>query len=192
MSGPESGRAEAVRVDNARRALVALLQMAYSGELAAMHAYIGHARSVRDPTERAEITAIERDELDHRERVGRLLAALGAGPDVKRDRRMERVGRTIGFLCRVGGWLAPMLGAGHLERGNIGEYETAARLAVDAGRLEFVDELLDMAEVEWDHEAYFRGKVRSHWLGRRLPLWSAPPPRATIRENDPRGAPLRG
>ena len=31
--------------------------------------------------------------------------------------------------------------------------------------------LLVMAEVEWEHEKYFRSCVLLHSLGRRLPLW---------------------
>jgi hypothetical protein len=38
-----------------------------------------------------------------------------------------------------------------------------------------------MAEVEWEHEQYFRAKVLSHPLGRRLPIWPAPPPKEAIR-----------
>ncbi len=167
------------------------MQLAYSGELAATHAYIGHARSVRDPAEKAEIGVIEKQEIEHRERVGEILAALGAGPDPRRERSQLRVGKVVGALCHVGGWLIPMYGAGWLERGNIVEYEIAARLAVEAGVPEFVDDLLEMAEVEWDHEQYFRGKVREHWMGRRLPIWSMPPPREAIREAFERGDPAR-
>ena len=74
-----------------------------------------------------------------------------------------------------------MFGAGKLERRNIKEYETAARLAVAANHPEFVDCLLGMAEVEWEHEAYFRSRVLSHRLGRLLLLWPAPPPKREIR-----------
>jgi hypothetical protein len=61
------------------------------------------------------------------------------------------------------------------------EYETAARLAVRAGRPEFVDCLLTMAEVEWDHEQYFRSRVLTHRLASRLPMWPAPPAKSEIR-----------
>ena len=49
-----------------RSALVRLLRLAYSGELAAAYAYAGHWRSVRDPVEREEIRRIECEELEHR------------------------------------------------------------------------------------------------------------------------------
>ncbi|HEX9422281.1 MAG TPA: hypothetical protein VF899_03510 [Pyrinomonadaceae bacterium] len=79
------------------------------------------------------------------------------------------IGRVLGVLCHVMGWLAPMYGAGRLESRNIGEYETAARHARDCGRDDLTDCLLTMAEVEWEHEKYFRSRVLVHPLRRRLP-----------------------
>ena len=165
----------------ARRSLVRLLQMAYSGELAASHAYQGHARSVRDPKERARITEIENEEWVHRECVGKMLASLDAGPDSSRERWLLRIGKTIGFLCRIGGWLIPMYGAGRLESHNVKEYEDAARFARACGREDIVDDLLHMAEVEWEHERYFRERVESRRLGRMLPMWKVPPAKDEIR-----------
>jgi len=74
-----------------------------------------------------------------------------------------------------------MYGAGKLESRNVREYEAAARLAWACGRREWVDCLLTMAEVEWDHEAFFRSRVLGHRLGRRLRMWTVPPPKETIR-----------
>ena len=160
---------------------MALLQLAHAGELAAALAYAGHAASVTDPAEQAAITCIKLEELDHRARVGAMLDALGAAPDERRERRMRRIGRLIGTFCHVGGWYAPMYGAGRFERNNIGEYERAARYAIDAGYPRFVDDLIDMAEVEWEHERYFRTKSASHWLWRWSPKWSPPASKDTIR-----------
>ena len=164
-----------------QRALIALLRAAYSGELAACLAYRGHAASVGDPDEVWHIRAVEAEEWDHRNRVGEILAALGAAPCPDRERRFTWIGRVIGLLCRVGGWFVPMYGAARLERGNIVEYEHAARHAFRAGRPEFVDDLLHMAEVEWEHELYFREKALSHPLSRVFPMWAPPPPREEIR-----------
>ena len=164
-----------------RAALVALLQLAFSGELAAAHAYRGHARSVADAEERRRIEEIEREEWHHRELVGRMLAELGAGPSRARERRAAVIGRVLGALCHVSGYLVPMYGAGRLESRNVREYEHAAELARAAGREEWLDCLLTMAEVEWEHERYFRERVRTRALGRRLTLWPAPPPKASIR-----------
>lgn len=164
-----------------RAELVGILQLAYSGELAAGHAYRGHWRSVSDPDERSRIRTIEEDEWRHRRQVGRMLHDLGAAPDRRREIRANVIGRVLGALCHASGWLAPMYGAGKLESRNIREYETAARLAWNSDRKEWVDCLLEMAEVEWEHERYFRDRVLSHAVGRRLPIWPEPPPKVRIR-----------
>jgi rubrerythrin len=165
----------------ARRDLVAILRLAYSGERAAGLAYRGHGRSVADAGERARIRQIEDEEWHHRALIADMLAALGEPPRRLPEARAWLIGRALGALCRVSGWLVPMYGAGRLESRNVREYEAAARHARDCGRHEWVDCLLTMAEVEWEHEAYFRGRVLSHRLGRRLPMWTAPPPKPTIR-----------
>ena len=46
-----------------------------------------------------------------------------------------------------------------------------------------MDCLLAMAEIEWDHEQYFRSRVQAHRLAPWLPLWPAPPPRSEIRDS---------
>jgi rubrerythrin len=164
-----------------RRKLVALLQLAYSGELAAAYAYRGHWKSVRNAGQKTAIQDIENDEWRHRKLVGEMLVSLESKPSQRRETRANMIGRTLGFLCHVTGWLAPMYGAGRLESRNIREYETAARYARESGRSDLVDCLLEMAEVEWDHEFYFRARVREHFLGRRLPLWTQPPAKEMIR-----------
>jgi len=161
--------------------LIALLRAAYSGERAAAYAYRGHWRSVRATADRERIRAIEEEEWHHRELVGEMLRALDAPPLRRAELLAILIGRTLGLLCHVSGWLAPMFGAGRLESRNVRDYEAAARLARRAGREEWVDCLLRMAEVEWEHEAYFRSQVLSHVLGSRLPLWEEPPPKAEIR-----------
>ncbi len=172
---PRTGPAEA------RARLVHFLQMAHAGELGAALAYDGHARSVSRASERDRIFEIRAQEIDHRERVGRILARLGERPDPGVERTMARIGRAIAAFCRVGGWFLPMYGAGRLERRNIVEYEDAARAAALSGHGEFVDDLLDMAEVEWDHERFFRLACSKHWWWRWFPKWSPPPPREGIR-----------
>ena len=164
-----------------REKLISILKLAYSGELAAAYAYRGHWHSVRAVDERKAIRRIEEDELRHRSMVGEMLAALGSEPNQRRELRATIIGRSLQFLCHLTGWLAPMYGAGKLESRNIREYETAARYANDCGANDLVDCLLEMAEVEWDHERYFRSCVLKHWLGRRLPIWPEPPAKETIR-----------
>jgi rubrerythrin len=169
--------------NDSRTKLINILQLAYSGELAAAYAYRGHWHSVRKADEKISIKSIEDDEWRHRKLVGEMLAVLGGGPNKTREIRATIIGRTLGILCHVTGWLAPMYGAGKLESRNVKEYETAARYARDCGHLELIDCLLEMAEVEWEHECYFRARVLSHALGRRLRLWPQPPPKETIRSN---------
>jgi hypothetical protein len=58
-----------------------------------------------------------------------------------------------------------MLGAAWLERCNVAEYATAARLASRCGRGDLVPGLAHMSRVELQHEQYFRDRVASHSLG---------------------------
>ncbi len=163
--------------------LIELLRLAYSAELAAAYAYRGHWHSVADQAERDRILQIENEEWHHRRLVGEMLGKLGTHPSRTREWRAAIVGRVLGSLCHFTGWLAPMYGAGRLESRNIREYETAARYARAAGHDEFVDCLLTMAEVEWEHEEYFHSRILLHRFAKRLSLWSQPPPRETIRQS---------
>ncbi|HWN09623.1 MAG TPA: ferritin-like domain-containing protein [Pyrinomonadaceae bacterium] len=179
--------------DESRHKLVKILQLAYSAELAAAYAYRGHWKSVRDKDERSQIEQIENEELHHRELVGEMLRELDAAPRRLGEMRARILGRTLGLLCHFTGWLAPMYGAGRLESGNIVEYEIAARYARDCGKENFVDCLLTMAEVEWEHERYFRSRVLLHPLSKRISLWPQPRPKELIRESfaDERAGELR-
>jgi rubrerythrin len=161
----------------ARRDLIRLLQLAHSGEMAAAFAYRGHWRSVSDPDERERIQGIEADEWHHRKLVAEMLAKLDSGPARFRELRASLVGRTLGALCHVSGWFMPMYGAGAIERRNIVEYEDARALARACGRVEFLECLGRMAEVEREHERYFRERLEGHPLTRFVPLWKTPPVR---------------
>src|SRR5262245_28712834 len=110
--------------NEARQKLIAILQLAYSGELAAAYAYRGHWQSVSDLAEVEAIRGVEEDEWHHRQLVGEMLKSLASGPNKQRERRAAIIGRTLAFLCHVMGWLAPMYGAGRLESRNVKEYET--------------------------------------------------------------------
>lgn len=161
--------------------LIRQLQGAYSGELAAGYAYRGHWRSLRDEPARERIRTIEAEEWHHRELVGGLLEQLGARPNRVREAIFFLIGKFISAFCHVGGRFAPMYGAGRLERWNIVEYEDAAVYASRCGHPEMIECLLRMAEVEWEHERFFRGEVEGHWMLRVLKLWPAPPPKESIR-----------
>ncbi|HUP60121.1 MAG TPA: demethoxyubiquinone hydroxylase family protein [Thermoanaerobaculia bacterium] len=162
--------------------LIRQLRAAYSAELAAGYAYRGHWHSVRDAAERERIRIIEEEEWHHRRLVGGLLTQLGARPSRMREVVFYASGRAIAAFCRLGPWFAAMYGAGRLERANIVEYEDAALSASRCGHDEMIDCLLTMAEVEWEHEKYFREKVTGHWMLRALRLWEPPPAKETIRE----------
>jgi rubrerythrin len=177
-------------VEASRNALITILQLAYSGERAAGFAYRGHWESVRDPEERRRIREIEDEEWHHRSLVGGMLDALGSRPRRARELRAVVVGRVIGALCHLGPWFAAMYGAGRLESRNIGEYEDAARYAHGCGHDELVGCLLGMAEVEWEHERYFRAKVEGHPWSRLFRIWPAPPPKESIRNQGPAGSPV--
>ena len=170
-----------MNAENNRERLIAILRLAYSGELAAAFAYRGHWNSVSESAEQERIRTIEEEEWHHRELVGGMLRELGAAPDPRREKRATMIGRALGALCHVATWFPPMFGAGKLESKNIREYEAAARFARDSGNEQFVDCLLTMAEVEWEHDPYFRARVTSHWLSRIVKVWPAPPPKETIR-----------
>jgi rubrerythrin len=164
-----------------RQRLVRVLQLARSGEGGAALAYRHHATSLHRPDERARVLAIRAEELDHRERVSRILWALDARPDRGLEFRNQCLGAAIAAFCHVGGWFLPMYGAGWMERRNIADYERAARLAIESGELAHVPDLLHMAEAEWEHERFFREKAAAHWASRILSVWSAPGPKSAIR-----------
>lgn len=169
-------------VESARISLIRLLRGACSGELAAGYAYRGHWKSLpAGSPERERIQQIEAEEWHHRELVLGLLTQLGTGPSRPREAVFWLIGRTIGLLCHLGGWFVPMYGAGKLERSNIVEYEHAAQHAEAAGHADMIDCLLIMAEVEWEHELFFREQIHGHRLLRLFPLWDAPPPKESIR-----------
>jgi len=169
--------------DDSRQHLIRILQLAYSAELAAAYAYRGHWKSVNDKDERARIAQIENEEWHHRQLVGEMLRDLNAAPKRLGELRAKIIGRVLGLLCHVTGWLAPMYGAGRLESNNIVEYEIAAGHARDCGQDGLIDCLLTMAEVEWEHEKYFRSRVLLHPLGKRLAIWPEPRPKEMIRNS---------
>jgi hypothetical protein len=165
----------------ARRKLIRQLRGAYSGELAAGFAYRGHWKSVKNAAERTRIAEIEADEWHHREIVAGLLREMGAKPNPIREVIFWTIGRVLGLSCHLSGWFLPMYGAGKLERGNIVEYEEAAVFAAACGQTAMVECILSMAEVEWEHERYFREQVAGHRLLHVFKLWDAPPVKAQIR-----------
>jgi len=144
--------------------LIRILQNAYSGEAAAALAYRGHWRSLKSGPEKERIKQIESEEWDHRERVGAWLTTLGASPRPQRERLFRLIGRVLGPFCFISGWFLPMYFAGRLESGNVLEYEEAANYALNIRMDDCVEDLLDMARVEAEHELFFRETVAGHRL----------------------------
>ena len=122
------------------------------------------------------VKQIEDEEWHHRA-GGRDAEQSWCRTDKRRELRARIVGRTLGLLCHASGWFVPMYGAGRLESRNIVEYETAARYARECGRTDLIDCLLTMAEVEWEHERYFRACVLRHRWSKRFIIWPEPPPK---------------
>ncbi|MDZ4834653.1 MAG: ferritin-like domain-containing protein [Candidatus Melainabacteria bacterium] len=151
--------------------------MAYSGELAAAFAYAGHWRSLSDPQQKADIRKIENDEWKHRAMVGEMLAQLNGKPQLLREIMMACIGINAFFGCFMTGWFLPMYFAGRLENDNTKEYFTAANHAAHLGLQRMQTDLLELSEVELQHEAFFRQIVQGHaWLPlmMRLFTWGSP------------------
>ena len=136
-----------------REEYVRAVVLAYSGELGAAWAYIGHRKSLPPGPERQAIWQILKDEVRHRKVLLALMRRYGEEPDARAEAKLRGVGRFIAFICHVGGWFVPMLGAARLEASNIVEYEILARLAWWAGEPDDVPTHLHLGEVEWDHES---------------------------------------
>ncbi len=147
---------------DARSNLIRILQNAYSGEAAAAYAYRGHWKSLKDSPEKARIRQIEAEEWDHRLRVGEWLNNLSAKPNRARETIFWTIGRALGATCFLAGWFMPMYFAGRLESQNSVEYEDAAAFAREMAMDECVEDLLDMARVEVEHELFFRETVAGH------------------------------
>ncbi len=167
-----------------RKALIHILHMAYSGELAAAYAYAGHWRSVRDPQQKKDIHKIETDEWTHRALVGQMLDKLGGKPQCWREFMMSCIGLSAFIGCFLTGWFLPMYFAGRLENANTQEYFVAAQHAEQLGLLEMKEQLLELSEVELSHEDYFHRIVQGHIL---LPLmiryfnWGHPQPEPLLQ-----------
>lgn len=147
-----------------RRKLVHILQLAYSGEKAAALAYAGHWRSLRPGQERDTIKRIEKEEIEHRATVGRMLAELKAGPALWREMLMTSIGTLACVGCFFTGWFLPMYFAGKLEHENVREYDVAAGHAHALGIDQFLPELRAMSQTEAEHELFFSQCVRRHWF----------------------------
>jgi len=147
-----------------RKQLVHILQMAYSGELAAALAYAGHWRAAWKRSERQDIHRIELDEWHHRASLLKMLYELEAKPVAWRDLMMRSLGSIIFLACFFSGWYMPMYFAGRLEKANIHEYEEAAFHANSLGLSQYEATIKVFAQKEVEHEQYFFNMIANHWL----------------------------
>jgi hypothetical protein len=145
-----------------------LLQKAYSAEKAAAFAYIGHAGSVKDATQKAAISQIEQDEWHHRACVLSIMQQYNIPISKWFELRMHITGRAIQYSCYVIGWFMPFYFAGSLESGNVCEYFKMIHYFHEQN-IDTHDELLyEMGIKEKEHEVYFLSKIQNNKL---LPLF---------------------
>lgn len=145
--------------------LVDLLQQAYSAEKAAAFAYIGHAGSVKNIQEKAEIKQIEIDEWHHRKEVLRIMQQYDIPISKYYELKFHIIGKIISLSCYIIGWFMPYFFAGRLESGNVCEYFVMMDYFHSLGIKEHDESLYEMGIKEKEHEIYFLEKIESSkWL----------------------------
>jgi hypothetical protein len=150
------------------KALVDLLQKAYSAEKAAAFAYQGHAGSVSDATEKVAIHQIEIDEWNHRREVLAIMEEYKIPISRYYEFRFHVIGKIISMSCYVIGWFMPYFFAGRLESGNVCEYFRMMQYFHELGIVKHNQALYEMGIKEKEHEMYFLGKIKNK---RMLPIF---------------------
>jgi len=146
-------------------ALVELLQRAYSAEKAAAFAYIGHAKSLKDPAAKAAVKQIENDEWDHRRNVLAIMQQYDIPISRFYEIKFHVIGRFISASCYVIGWFMPYSFAGKLESGNVCEYFVMMKYFHALDIREHDQILFEMGIKEKEHEVYFLEQIKSsRWL----------------------------
>ena len=146
------------------KALVDLLQRAYSAEKAAAFAYQGHAGSIKDETDKAAIRQIELDEWGHRHEVLGIMRRYDVPISKYYEVRFHIIGKVISGSCYVIGWFMPFYFAGRLESGNVCEYFRMMHWFHDLEITDHDQMLYDMGIREKEHEVYFLGKIKNRKL----------------------------
>lgn len=146
------------------KALITLLQQAYSAEKAAAFAYQGHAGAVKDTAEKLAIQQIEMDEWNHRKEVLALMQQYNVPISTWYEIRFYIVGKIISYSCYVIGWFMPFYFAGSLESGNVCEYFRMKYFFNHLGIKEHDALLYEMGIKEKEHEVYFLGKIKNNKL----------------------------
>ena len=146
------------------RALIDLLQRAYSAEKAAAFAYQGHAGSVKSIEEKKAIKQIEVDEWNHRREVLTIMERYDIPVSKYYELRFHVVGKIISTSCYVIGWFMPYFFAGRLESGNVCEYFRMKQYFNSLGINEHDKILYEMGIKEKEHEVYFLEKAKESRL----------------------------
>jgi hypothetical protein len=147
------------------QALVELLQRAYSAEKAAAFAFIGHAASLKKPTDKAAVKQIEEDEWGHRRNVLVIMQQYDIPVSRYYEIKFHIIGRVISASCHVIGWFMPYFFAGKLESGNVCEYFVMMQYFHSLGIKEHDGILYEMGIKEKEHEFYFLEQIKeSKWL----------------------------
>lgn len=149
----------------AHPALVILLQKAYSAEKAAAFAYVGHAGSVKDKTQKIAIKQIEDDEWNHRREVLAIMKQYDIPVSRWFEFKFHVIGKIISASCYVIGWFMPYYFAGRLESGNVCEYFVMMHYFHSLGINEHDEILYEMGMKEKEHEIYFLQQIKNDkWL----------------------------
>jgi hypothetical protein len=146
---------------HSHKALVDLLKRAYSAEKAAAFAYQGHAGSVKDRSEKAEIHQIEVDEWNHRREVLEIMKEYNIPVSKYYEFKFHVIGKIISFSCYVIGWFMPFYFAGKLESGNVCEYFRMMQYFHELGIVRHNKILYEMGIKEKEHEIYFLSKIKN-------------------------------
>ena len=145
--------------------LVELIRKAYSAERAASFAYIGHAGSLANATERTTVEQIEDDEWEHRRNLHALMEQYGISPSRYYEAKYFLIGKLIGFSCYFIGWFMPYFFAGRLESGNVCEYFVMMQYFNSLGITEHDELLYEMGIKEKEHEVIFLEMIKdAPWL----------------------------
>ncbi len=145
-------------------ALAALLQRAYSAEMAAAFAYIGHAASLKHAEAKAAVKQIEQDEWNHRANVLGMMQRYDVPISRYNEVHFYVIGKLISMSCHVIGWFMPYFFAGKLESGNVCEYFLMMRYFHSLGIREHDEMLYEMGLKEKEHEVHFLDQIKSSRL----------------------------
>lgn len=140
------------------KALIKLLQKAYSAEKAAAYAYQGHAASVKRQEEKQAIKQIEIDEWNHRAEVLHIMQQYNIPISKGYEIKFAIIGKCISFSCHIIGWFMPFYFAGSLESGNVCEYFVMKQHFNSFGITVHDKALYEMGIKEKEHEVYFFGE----------------------------------